>query len=106
MVTAEEVVRGKPDPTCYAEGANRLAKQYDRHFKNSARVLVVEDAPAGVRAGKAAGFKVLAVATTHAVESLKQAGADWIVKDPRSVSLHNWNAIDTIATVELRDALL
>lgn len=104
MVTAEEVANGKPDPACYIKGATRLEKQYDRKF-GAHRVLVLEDAPAGVRAGKAAGFKVLAVATTHSVASLVQAGADWIVRDTRSVPLQAWNPGSAIATVEIRDAL-
>lgn len=51
------------------------------------KVLVVEDAPAGVKAGKAAGSAVLAVATTHDVDVLRGAGADWVVEDLRSVRL-------------------
>ena len=44
-------------------------------------MLVVEDAPAGVKAGKAAGCKVLGLATTHDVDGLRDAGADWLVED-------------------------
>jgi mannitol-1-/sugar-/sorbitol-6-phosphatase len=38
---------------------------------------VVEDAPSGVGAGKAAGCRVLGVLGTHSDEELKDA--DWIV---------------------------
>jgi len=48
-------------------------------------VLVFEDAPAGIRAGMKVECKVLALATTHAVEELWKAGVDWIVKDLESV---------------------
>ena len=48
-------------------------------------VLVIEDAPAGVRSGKAAGCIVLGLATTHDIADLRDAGADLIVKDLRSV---------------------
>lgn len=78
MVVAEDVENGKPDPTCYLQGAKKLG------MKPGADVLVIEDAPSGVRAGKAAGFRVLGLATTHSVESVIQAGADWIVRDLRS----------------------
>jgi glycerol 3-phosphatase-1 len=43
----------------------------------------MEDAPAGEKAGKAAGCKVLAVTTTHVVGEWKAAGADWVVPDHR-----------------------
>jgi beta-phosphoglucomutase-like phosphatase (HAD superfamily) len=42
---------------------------------------VIEDAPAGIRAGKAAGARVIALRTTEADSPLRQAGADWIVDD-------------------------
>ena len=59
LVVAEDVPRGKPDPTCYLEGRSKLG------LDDTARILVLEDSPAGIRAGKAAGFQVVAVATTQ-----------------------------------------
>lgn len=53
-------------------------------------VLVLEDSPAGVRAGKAAGCRVVALLTTHEQCALEEAGADWIVKDMRSVVFKGW----------------
>lgn len=50
-------------------------------------ILVLEDSPAGIRAGKAAGCKVLAVVTTHTIEQVVEAGADWVVKDLLSVKV-------------------
>lgn len=49
--------------------------------------MVLEDAPSGIRAGKAAGFKVIALTTTHTLEQCREAGADWIVEDLRSISV-------------------
>jgi beta-phosphoglucomutase-like phosphatase (HAD superfamily) len=43
--------------------------------------MVIEDAPAGIRSGKAAGARVLALRTTTGDAELRQAGADWIVDD-------------------------
>ena len=43
--------------------------------------IVIEDAPAGIRAGKAAGARVLALRTTATDAELQQAGSDWIVDD-------------------------
>ena len=43
--------------------------------------LVVEDAPNGIRSGKAAGAKVLAVLTSHSREAVEAAKPDWIIPD-------------------------
>jgi sugar-phosphatase len=70
FVTAETVTHGKPHPEPYLHGAAVLGF--------AARdCVVIEDAPAGVAAGKAAGCKVLAVLTTHASDTLTEA--DWQV---------------------------
>ena len=49
--------------------------------------VVFEDAPSGVRSGKAAGCITIALLTTHSRESLEAAGADYIVKDLSAVSV-------------------
>jgi len=43
--------------------------------------IVVEDAPAGIRSGVAAGCRVLAVCTSHSRSALENLGAAWIVTD-------------------------
>ncbi len=68
LVSADEVERGKPDPEPYRRGAELLGL-------HPAQCVVVEDAPAGVGAGKAAGCRVLAVLGTHDAEEL--ADAEW-----------------------------
>ena len=103
MVTAEEVKIGKPDPACYRLGAQRLGLGEDLGPKD---VLVLEDAPAGVRAGKAAGYKVVALATTHAIPLLREAGADWIVKDMSSVTMASYDAKTGNVEIEVKDALV
>lgn len=70
FVTAETVAQGKPHPEPYLRGAALLGAR-------PGECLVVEDAPAGVASGKAAGCQVLAVLTTYAPESL--TAADWRV---------------------------
>jgi sugar-phosphatase len=66
FITGDTVTHGKPHPEPYLRGAALLgAAPQD--------CVVVEDAPAGVAAGKAAGCKVLAVLTTHAPEALFEA---------------------------------
>lgn len=85
LVVAEDVEQGKPNPQCYLLGRSRL------NLGESGKMLVVEDAPSGIKAGKAAGFQVLALETTHTIQQLKDAGADWIVKDLQSVALKSSN---------------
>lgn len=50
-------------------------------------LLVLEDSPAGIIAGKAAGCRVLGVCTTHTAQQVKEAGADWVVEDLKSVTV-------------------
>jgi glycerol 3-phosphatase-1 len=81
LVAAEDVQEGKPDPACYLMGKEKLGLQ------DAAQVLVLEDSPAGILAGKAAGCRVLAVVTSHTAEKIVAAKPDWIVKDLRSVRI-------------------
>jgi len=74
LITATDVTHGKPDPEPYLAGARILAEP-------ASECIVIEDAPAGIRAGKAAGARVLALRTTASDAELQQAGADWIVND-------------------------
>ncbi len=80
-VAAEDVEAGKPDPNPYSLGRQRIG------LGELAPVLVVEDSPTGVKAGKNAGCKVLALATTHSVNGLMDAGADWVVRDLSNIKL-------------------
>lgn len=68
FVTGEEVRRGKPHPEPYLTAAARLRLA-------PAGCVVIEDAPAGVEAGLAAGMTVVAVGTTHPVDRLGAAHA-------------------------------
>ena len=81
MVVAEDVENGKPDPSCYLLGRGRLG------LENTSNILVVEDAPSGIRAGKSAGFKVIGLTTTHSLQQVRDAGADWIVRDLQDVAV-------------------
>jgi beta-phosphoglucomutase-like phosphatase (HAD superfamily) len=70
MITAFDVVHGKPDPEPYLKAWERsgLAKE---------QCVVIENAPLGVRSAKAAGLTVYAVNTGILTrEDLLQAGAD------------------------------
>lgn len=82
LITSNDVKIGKPDPEPYLKAAAKLG------FAASDCV-VVEDAPAGVRAGKAAGAKVIAFLTTMDRRVLEEAGADWIVQNCADLAASN-----------------
>lgn len=77
IVSADDVVRGKPDPEPYRKGAELLGWAPEE-------CVVVEDAPSGVGAGKAAGSRVLGVVGTHSLQQLQQA--DWVVRSLEKVT--------------------
>jgi sugar-phosphatase len=66
LVAVEDVERGKPAPDPYLRAAELLGQA-------PGDCLVVEDAPAGIAAGKAAGATVLSVGSTHAAADLAEA---------------------------------
>jgi mannitol-1-/sugar-/sorbitol-6-phosphatase len=74
LVTARDAKRGKPHPDPYLMGAQLLRVP-------PVECIVIEDAPSGIRAGKAAGARVVALRTTASDAELQEAGADWIVDD-------------------------
>ena len=71
MVFAGDVTRGKPDPEGYLTAARRLGA-------DPAETLVVEDAPPGIEAARAAGAASVGVTSTHARAEL--AGADVVIE--------------------------
>jgi sugar-phosphatase len=89
LVTASDVLRGKPDPEPYLKGAQILGAP-------AAECVVIEDAPAGIRAGKAAGARVLALRTTASDAELREAGADWIIDDCSEILLDSAANNETI----------
>ena len=70
LITSDLTERGKPHPDPYLAAAAALGA-------DPADCVVIEDAPAGIAAGRAAGMTVWAVATTHRPDEL--AGADRVV---------------------------
>jgi sugar-phosphatase len=70
IISGDDVERGKPDPEPYRRGAELVGFRPEE-------CVVVEDAPSGVGAGKAAGCRVMGVLGTHSAAELR--GADWIM---------------------------
>jgi len=80
MITSSDITRGKPDPEPFLKGAAKLGF-------SPADCLVLEDVPAGILSGKAAGSRVIAVRTTATEEELVAANPDWIVASCASISV-------------------
>ena len=68
VVTSEDVSHGKPDPEVFLKSAAMIGR-------DPRNCVVFEDAHVGIAAGRDAGAKVIAVATTHPVEELGMADA-------------------------------
>ncbi len=66
IVSSEDVSIGKPDPTVFRTAASRLGVV-------PGDCLVIEDAPAGIEAGKTAGMAVVALAGSHSPDKLGHA---------------------------------
>ena len=74
-VLAAEGIAGKPSPDSFLEAARRLEVAPER-------AVVVEDARAGVEAGRSGGFGLVVGVARHGdAESLRAAGADLVVED-------------------------
>jgi len=79
FITAEDVKAGKPAPDGYLLAASRLNV-------SPSDCVVVEDAPAGIHAGKSAGMRVIAIASSISKEALSQA--DIVIQQLADLRLH------------------
>jgi sugar-phosphatase len=68
LVSADDVSKGKPNPEPYLMGAKLLGV-------NPTECLVVEDAPAGIRAAHAGGMKAIGITSTYRAAELQEADA-------------------------------
>jgi len=91
LVTADDVEHSKPEPDAFLKALNRLRQLPElgadagQAALDPANCLVIEDAPAGVRAAHAAGMKCLALAHTRPLVELRHA--DWARRDFGEVDL-------------------
>ncbi len=81
VVTGDQVVQGKPSPEPYQKAAKRLGLVPQR-------CLVVENAPLGLQAARAAGMRCLALETTLSAGQLLAAGAEQVF--PTAAALRAW----------------
>jgi beta-phosphoglucomutase-like phosphatase (HAD superfamily) len=95
MVTSNDIKNGKPHPEPYLKGAALLGFP-------ATDCIVLEDVPAGIRAGKSSGARVIAFRTTMVESELRNAGADWVVNDCSAVTLDGTNGMNGSLTLNLR----
>jgi len=80
LVCGNDVRRGKPAPDPFLLAAERLGIE-------AAQCVVFEDTPAGIKAAKAAGMRVVALTTTYPLEQLQQA--DFIIDSAEQVRIRS-----------------
>ncbi len=74
VLTGGDATHKKPHPEVFLKAAGRLGLA-------PSSCVIVEDAPSGVKAAKAAGSGCLGLTTSFSESVLREAGADWIAPD-------------------------
>src|SRR5713226_7208711 len=74
IVTADDVIMGKPDPEVYELAAARLKVAAQAY-------LVFEDSLVGIEAARRAGMRAVGVTTAHSDAELREAGAERTIAD-------------------------
>lgn len=77
VINSSHITKGKPDPEIFTKTAKELSIPAEN-------CIVFEDSVAGVKAGKSAGMKVVALTTTHTKDELKEA--DLVINDYNEVN--------------------
>ena len=73
ILTSEDFERSKPDPDCYLKAAERFGVR-------PADCVVFEDSFNGLKSGRAAGMRVIGLATTNPAESIRPL-CDEVIRD-------------------------
>lgn len=89
IITASDITKGKPNPEPYQKAAALLGFP-------AGECVVLEDVSAGIRAGKAAGARVIALRTTIPEEELRAAGADFVVDSCADLAVESFSSADLV----------
>lgn len=84
IVTSEDITQGKPDPMCYILAAERIQV-------SPQECLVFEDSFNGIKAGNAAGMRVIGLSTTNPADSLKDMVYQ-VIPDFQDITLEDFKA--------------
>jgi beta-phosphoglucomutase len=85
IVTADDVATSKPDPACYTLTLQKLRPFSPGRALKASNGLAIEDTPAGIRAAKGAGLRVLALPNSY--DHAKLPGADIYAESLSDVTL-------------------
>jgi sugar-phosphatase len=94
VITSSDITNGKPHPEPYLKAARILGFP-------PAGCVIVEDVPAGIRSGKAAGGRVIAFTTTVREPVLRKAGADWVLNSCADIRLTAANQTLSLVLAEI-----
>ena len=86
IITADAFEKLKPSPDVFLAAAKAVATP-------PAHCVVIEDAPAGVAAARAAGMRVLGVCTTLSHDQMVEEGPDDVAADTSEVSVARLTAL-------------
>jgi len=96
FVAAEDVTQGKPSPDPYLLGTKLCGVRPEN-------CLVVENAPSGLRSGRAAGCKTLGLITTHSQEQMEACQPDFLVTNLSSVTMRRLSkGVEVTVTMDSR----
>lgn len=98
LITSDNIVNGKPAPDPYLKAAEILGF-------SPTDCIVVEDVPAGVASGKAAGSRVAALCTTMPESELRAAQPDWLLDNCAAISLDGSAIEDGCLALQLRQRI-
>ncbi|KAH3682165.1 hypothetical protein WICPIJ_006862 [Wickerhamomyces pijperi] len=101
FITAESVQNGKPHPEPYLLGRSTLGYEATPNSKDT--VVVFEDAPAGIKAGKAADCFVIGIASTFDKDTVQSFGPDVVVPDLRGVEVSGYDAAEDEFTLTINE---
>ena len=73
IVSAEDVVKSKPDPACYKLAYSILHDQWPKTSITPATTLAIEDTPAGISSALQAGLQVVAVTNSYSRDHINNA---------------------------------
>lgn len=93
LVTADDVARGKPAPDPYLMAAEQLGVE-------PGDCVVIEDAPAGVKAAVAAKMRVIGLVSSHSASELNEA--DWVIDSLTNLVVEHFNDLDESGFLALK----
>lgn len=96
FITAEGVTKGKPDPEGYLKARSDLGFP-----EGKGKVVVFEDAPAGITAGKGAGAFIVGICSTYDPKKVQESGADIVVDDLSSIKIVAYDVETELFKVEV-----